>query len=267
MNPVAVTGLLVAAIRAEESKRSDRLFEDPFADDLAGDAGRAALARFRAAGGAVPIIEVRTRWFDEAFARAWEAGVRQFVLLAAGMDARAYRLAWPPGTRVFELDQPDVLAAKARALGDVAPRCERAAVGTDLAGDWAKELVASGFEPDAPTGWLVEGVLQYLGRPAVERLFAQLDALSRRGSVALYDVVGQVLLDAPFVAPMLAMMRDHGAPWIFGTDDPGALLGGWDAVVVDPAVPGNAWRRWPFPAPPAEARGVPRGYLVEATKR
>ncbi|MDF2695999.1 MAG: hypothetical protein K0S65_4382 [Labilithrix sp.] len=268
MNPVAITGLLVAAIRAEESKRADRLFEDPFAEALAGEEGRAALARYRsAAGPSIPIIEVRTRWYDEAIARAWEAGVRQFVILAAGMDARAYRLAWPEGVRVFEVDQPEVTAAKAELLGAASPRCVRSAIGANLASDWPSELEANGFERNARTAWLVEGVLQYLDVPTVEALFAKIDALSASRSIALYDIVGQSLLDAPFLAATLQMMRELGAPWRFGTDEPAELLRRWYASVTDPAVIGNAWSRWPFPAAPAEAREVPRGYLVEATKR
>jgi hypothetical protein len=103
--------------------------------------------------------------------------------------------------------------------------------------------------------------------PTVEELFTKIDALSAARSIALYDVVGRSLLDAPLLAGTLQMMRDLGAPWRFGTDEPAELLRGWDAIVTDPAVAGNAWGRWPFPAAPAEARGVPRGYLVEATKR
>ncbi|HEY6461161.1 MAG TPA: SAM-dependent methyltransferase [Polyangiaceae bacterium] len=266
MNPVAVTGLLVAAIRAEESARPDRLFEDPFASKLAGDAGREALARHREEGVGVPIIEVRTRWFDEGLARAWDGGVRQFVIVAAGMDARAYRLPWPGGTRVFELDQPDVLDAKAAALSGATPLCARVPLPTDLAGPWWDALAAAGFARDARTAWLVEGLLQYLERPAVERLFAKLDSLSAPGSICLYDMVGQSLLDAPFMAPMLERMRALGAPWIFGSDEPESFLPGWAVSRVNPAVPGNAWKRWPFPAPPVGAAEGPSGYFLEGIK-
>lgn len=265
MDAVAVTGLLVAALRAEESKRADRLFDDPFAEALAGDAGRAVLERYRAIGPSIPIIEVRTRWYDESLLATAASGVRQVVLLAAGMDARAYRLPWPDGTRVFEVDQAEVIAAKGRALADAAPRCERVAIGTDLAGDWSAALEARGFDRSARTVWLVEGLLQYLDAAVVGRLFARLDALSAPGSAVFYDVVGRSLLDAPFFAPTLAVMRELGAPWIFGTDDPAALLPAWTVTPIDPAVVGNAWKRWPFPAAPA-APGAPRGYLLAATK-
>jgi methyltransferase (TIGR00027 family) len=268
--PVATTALLVAAIRADESKRADRLFEDPFADVLAGDAGRAALQSYRAAVGAsIPIIEVRTRYFDEALLRAQSSGARQFVIVAAGMDARAYRLDWQADTRVFELDQPEIIEAKAAALTGAAPRCDRRAVAVDLAGDWSTALEASGFSRDLPSTWLVEGLLQYLEAKVVESLFAKIHALAAPGSTLLYDIVGESLLQAPPLAATLSYMRELGAPWIFGTDDPGGLVAsrGWAPVVTDPSVIGNTWKRWPFPAAPAHVRGIPSGYLIEAHKR
>jgi methyltransferase (TIGR00027 family) len=182
MNPIAITSLLVAAIRAEETKRTDRLFEDPFADALAGDEGRAALSKYRgsSAGASILIIEVRTRWFDEALARASDEGIRQFVILAAGMDARAYRLRWATETRVFEVDQAEVIAAKARTLGDTAAACARVAIASNLARDWPRQLEAGGFDRSARTVWLVEGLLQYLERPRSTRSSQRWTLCSRR---------------------------------------------------------------------------------------
>ncbi len=192
MNPVAVTALLVAAMRAEESQRSDRLFDDPFAHALAGDAGYAALRTYRdAVGPSIPIIEVRTRWFDEALARAAAGGIAQVVILAAGLDARAYRLAWPAGTRVFEVDQPSILAHKAAVLGTGAPTSARVAIAANLETDWPAALRGAGFDPAERTVWLIEGLLQYLDASSVETLFARLDELSAPRSILLYDVVGQ----------------------------------------------------------------------------
>lgn len=267
-NPVATTALLVAALRAAESKRSDRLFEDPFAERLAGEAGRIALHDYRAAvGPSIPIIEVRTRWFDEALLRASAAGARQFVIVAAGMDARAYRLPWHADARVFELDQPGMIENKARALAGATPRCDRRAIAVDLAGDWSSALEAQGFSRKQPTTWLVEGILQYLEAPIVESIFAKIDALSATGSTLLYDVVGASLLRAPQLGAILSYMRELGAPWVFGTDDPASLVAarGWTAAATDPSSVGNDWKRWPFPAPPAHVP-APRGYLVEAHK-
>ena len=114
---MASTGLLVAAIRAMESTREDPLFDDPFAERLAGETGRQLLAAALEATGerSTMQIVVRTRFFDEALLRATRTA-RQVVILAAGMDSRAYRLAWPDGTSVYELDQPAVIAAKADLL-------------------------------------------------------------------------------------------------------------------------------------------------------
>jgi len=270
-DPVAKTALLVAAIRAEESERADRLFDDPFARDLAGNEGPAVLALYRASAvyGTVPIVEVRTRWYDEALLRACTDGVRQVVVLAAGMDARAYRLSWPRDTRWFEIDQPEMIEAKARVLATAKPSCSRVAIAANLAEDWPKMLEAQGFDRRAPTAWLVEGLLQYLDAPAVDLIFARLDELSSRGSVLIYDVLGRSILDSPYMVSTLRMMRELGAPWGFGTDEPTELVTGrgWDAVATEPAVIGNAWRRWPFPAAPPGIPGVPRSYFVQATKR
>src|SRR3984885_11847571 len=121
---VAATGLLVAAMRAEESARDDALFHDPFAERLAGDDGRPLLAESGSETGqpSAPIV-VRTRLFDEALLRAHADGVSQVVIVAAGMDARSYRLPWPDGTTVFEVDQPHVIAIKDERLAGDKPRC------------------------------------------------------------------------------------------------------------------------------------------------
>lgn len=269
MDPVAITGLLVAAQRAEESQRDDRLFSDPFAATLSGDTGRAVLQQYRAAaaGTMVPFIEVRTRWYDDAIARAVTAGIRQFVILAAGMDARSYRLAWPERTRVFEIDQPEVIAFKARMLSGAATRCTRVPIARNLLEDWPAELDAHGFDRQLATGWLVEGLLSYLERTSIDAILARLDALSRPGSVVLYDVLGRSLLESSTIANTLQMMRELGAPWQFGTDDPASLMpGAWETSVTEPAVVGNQWKRWPFPAAPPGVPGVPRGYLIEGRK-
>lgn len=269
LNGVARTALLVAAIRASESTRTDRLFDDPYAEVLAGQIGRELLRAALAASGeqsGVQIV-VRTRFWDEALLRAARA-IRQVVIVASGMDARAYRLDWPDGVAVYELDQPAVIEAKDRLLADAQPRCRRAAVGVDLAGDWPGTLLAAGFDAQAPTVWLMEGLLQYLDEPEVRVLFERVDQLSAPGSVLLYEVVGKVLLESPFMVPVLESMAAQGSPWLFGTDEPQELAQrlGWSTVVTDIAVPGNEWQRWFTPAVPMEVPGVPRGYFIEAAK-
>lgn len=266
---VAATGLLVAAMRAEESLRDDALFHDPFAERLAGDDGRRLLAEATERTGtpSAPIV-VRTRLFDEALLRVHADGISQVVILAAGMDARSYRLPWRDGATVYEVDQPRVIAIKDERLAGERPRCRRVAVGVDLADDWPKALRSQGFDPSAPTVWTIEGLLQYIDAPDVDRLFARLDALSAPGSTLLYDLVGKRLLDAPYLRNTIEFMQNLGAPWVFGSDTPAALVEGrgWEATVTDMAVPGNAWKRWEHPAIPADVPDAPRGYFVEAVK-
>lgn len=266
---VARTAVLVAAIRAKESARGDRLFEDPFAERLAGDAGREMLERMVAAAGeqSTTQIIVRTRFLDETLLRA-TSDVRRVVIVAAGLDSRAFRLRWRAGTVVYELDQPMVVAAKAELLAGQRPRCDRVTIGVDLADDWTADLRSAGLDPRTPTVWLIEGLLQYLDEASVRTLFARIDALSAAGSVLAYDVVGKTLLEAPFMAPLRASMAEQGSPWLFGTDSPGELAEnlGWSSVVTDVADPGNRWGRWHGPAVPADVPDVPRGYFVEARK-
>ena len=266
---VAATGLLVAAMRAEESARDDALFNDPFADRLAGEEGRRLLAESSAETEqpSAPIV-VRTRLFDEALLRVQADGVAQVVILAAGMDARSYRLPWHDGAGVYEIDQPRVIAIKDERLAGERPRCRRVAVGVDLADDWPKVLRSQGFNSSSRTVWLIEGLLQYIDASDVDRLFARVDALSAPGSVLLYDVVGKTLLEAPFLRSTLEFMQKLGAPWVFGSDTPAALVEdrGWTATVTDMAEPGNEWQRWAHPPIPAEVPNAPRGYFIEAMK-
>lgn len=266
---VANTGLLVAAIRARETSRHDALFRDPFAEKLAGATGVMHLEAALAHSGERSTLQivVRTRFWDEELLRAVQTA-RQVVLLAAGMDARAYRLDWPDDTELFEVDQPEVIAQKAHLLVADQPRCRRHAVGVDLRDDWPAAIRAAGFDPVQPTVWLMEGLLQYLDETAVSTLFDRVDALSAAGSTLLYEVVGQSLLESPSMAPLLESMADMGSPWLFGTDTPGELAQrrDWSAHVVDIAEVGNRWNRWPTPAIPLEVPGVPRGFFVVAQR-
>jgi methyltransferase (TIGR00027 family) len=266
---VAATGLLAAAVRAEESERPDRLFTDPFAARLAGDDGRQLLADAVAETRQAPTeIAIRTRFLDEALLAAQRDGVSQVVILAAGMDARAYRLLWRAGTTVYEVDQPQVIAVKDDRLAGEQPGCRRVAIGIDLADNWPVALQSQGFDSSAKTVWLVEGLLQYVDASAVDTLFARIDALSASGDVLLYNVIGTTLLEAPFLQSTQQFMRRLGAPWKFGTDTPAGLVEGrgWDAVVTDVAESGSRWNRWEHPVIPPDVPGAPRGYFVVATK-
>jgi methyltransferase (TIGR00027 family) len=195
---VGATALAVAAFRAVATGATDPLIHDPFARILVSPAG-SAWARL-----ASPDLEwidddehgrrahqlfcewhaVRTHFFDEYFHAVMSAGIRQVVLLAAGLDARAYRLDWPAGTTIYEIDLPDVLEYKTGVLesAGAVPKATRHSVPVDLRGDWAGALLAAGFDRTQPVAWLAEGLLAYLPAEAEGRLFEMITALSAFGS-------------------------------------------------------------------------------------
>jgi methyltransferase (TIGR00027 family) len=194
---VGATALSVAAARAVETAAADPLIRDQFAYLLVSSAGQpwARLASDlewigdddhgrRAHRLACDYHAVRTHYFDSYFAEAVAAGVRQVVILAAGLDSRAFRLDWPAGTTVYEIDQPQVVTYKTTTLhsAGAAPTAERRTVPVDLRDDWAAALKAAGFDRSQPTAWLAEGLLPYLPAEAQDRLFDLLSALSAPGS-------------------------------------------------------------------------------------
>jgi methyltransferase (TIGR00027 family) len=183
---VAGTSLGVARIRAGESRRPDRLFDDPFASAFAA-AGPAPQPRGPGDGTGDALrfsVVIRTRFFDEYLGAAARAGCGQVVLVAAGLDSRAFRLDWPAGLRLFELDQPEVLDFKEAVLSGLGatPRCQRTVVPVDLLSDWAGPLRAAGFRPDQPAAWLTEGLLIYLEADQAAGLLTEIGELSSPGS-------------------------------------------------------------------------------------
>ncbi len=262
LDAVATTSRITAAIRAAESARPDRLFDDPFAATLAGDVGHALAARMDSGD----VIGVRTRFDDDAVRSAADGGITQIVLPAAGMDTRAWRLELS-GCTVFELDRPALLGLKADLLADAEPAARRVPVPVDLTGDWPADLRAAGFDPDRPSCWIVEGLLQYLPEPAVHGLLDAITALSAPGSRLVVDVVGAGLLASAQARPILDAMAAAGSPWVFGTDDPGALLTarGWDAEVHLLGAVAQRFGRRAGSAAPDDGLDDDRGYLVQAT--
>lgn len=191
MTGVPKTALGVARIRAGESSRPDRLFDDPYAaafvaampDAYTNPAERSEAARLIGTRIALQVV-VRTRFYDDYLLAAAADGVRQIVLLAAGLDTRAFRLPWPDGTTLFEVDLPETTAFKAEVLetADAVPRCARNVVVADLTADWPVALIDAGFDPQQPTAWLVEGLLVYLTHEDAARLLDTVGSLSVRGS-------------------------------------------------------------------------------------
>ncbi len=208
---VSDTAIAVAEVRARESSRPDALFHDPYADLFARRLAPLRGVRKppaeppddeavrRARGRAFHVI-IRTCFYDDFLQAAAASGIRQAVLIGAGLDARAFRLGWPPGMTIFEVDLPGVLAAKQSVLDSTSavsavsggvggagsqsavPRAERRTVAADLTEPLPEPLLAAGFDPGVPVAWLAEGVLVYLEPATVHRLLGEITALSCPGS-------------------------------------------------------------------------------------
>nr|A1UBR6.1 RecName: Full=Putative S-adenosyl-L-methionine-dependent methyltransferase Mkms_1060 [Mycobacterium sp. KMS]Q1BD76.1 RecName: Full=Putative S-adenosyl-L-methionine-dependent methyltransferase Mmcs_1044 [Mycobacterium sp. MCS] len=190
---VGATATMVAAARAVASRGPDTLIDDPYADALVRAVGveyfvklldgEITLEADNAAMLAVmtDVMAVRTRFFDDFFL---SSGLPQAVILASGLDARTYRLPWPSGSVVYEIDQPEVIEFKTRTLADLgaSPAAELRTVAIDLRDDWPRALRDRGFDPTAPTAWIAEGLLIYLPPDAQDRLFDNITALSAPGS-------------------------------------------------------------------------------------
>ncbi|OBK01786.1 SAM-dependent methyltransferase [Mycolicibacterium conceptionense] len=284
---VGQTALFVAASRALEAKKTDPLAVDKYAEVFCRRVGVEWATAVEGTDPEHPLQTefgehfvnfqgARTKYFDEYFAQAIEAGVQQVVLLAAGLDSRAYRLPWADGTVVYELDQPRVLEFKREAIEELddAPKAQRREVPVDLREDWPRALQEAGFDPSRPSAWIAEGLLIYLPATAQEQLFAGIDALAAPGSfVGIEEAVpmpdeafeakrAEALASDEENAFFTLVYNQQHAPaerW-FGEH-------GWDAVAT-PLHQLLAGLGRPVPDPDSEA-GLMTGTitLVSATKR
>ena len=211
---VGATAVMVALARAAETASAEPLIRDQFAEVLVStpelEGVREQVAAWWApepdsgsGDGADPDFTVdsqhmidyqavRTHFFDAYFADAVRAGIRQVVILAAGLDSRAYRLDWPDGAIVYEIDLPKVLQYKAETLAahGATPVVDRRPVPVDLRNDWPQALPDAGFDATRPTAWLAEGLLPFLPAAAQEAMFASIDELSGSGSRAAVEIFG-----------------------------------------------------------------------------
>ncbi|ORB28729.1 SAM-dependent methyltransferase [Mycolicibacterium parafortuitum] len=214
---VGATATMVAAARAVATKADNPVIDDPYAEPLvravgvdfftklasgeltaadldANDSGQSPVGMSRFADG----MAARTRFFDDFFAAACAAGIRQAVILASGLDARGYRLSWPQDLTLFEIDQPEVITFKKTTLAQLgaAPTVDLKTVAIDLRGDWPAALAAAGFDASAPTAWIAEGLLGYLPPDAQDRLLDTIGELSAPGSrLAVESVPSQTVAD------------------------------------------------------------------------
>ena len=168
---VASSSRIMAAVRAIETQRSDRLFEDPLAAQLALEETIATVApaaqEYEDRG--TPIVVVRTRFFDD-FLTPLAVELRQVVILGAGMDTRAFRLPWTTDTHLYELDRAEVLQTKEFLLDNAVAKCHRHPITIDLRQSWADLLVAQGYQVKTASVWLLEGLLYYMSETQVHEL-------------------------------------------------------------------------------------------------
>ena len=207
---VGATATMVAAARAMATTADNALINDPFAEplvravgvdfftrlvtgelrpeDLDSDSETVGMQRM------TENMAVRTKFFDEFFLTATQAGIRQAVILASGLDSRAYRLAWPSGTTVYEIDQPDVIEFKTKTLAELGaePTAKRRTVAMDLRYDWPSALIEEGFDPHQPTAWSAEGLLGYLPPDSQDRLLDTITELSAPGSRVAVESVPNI---------------------------------------------------------------------------
>lgn len=318
---LASTAYWTAAVRAHESERVDRLFDDPWAALLAGQAGQAWLDRMALLQAqlermsedyrlsmrwgkpgqewghprlrfemttfegstntltrdqVIPTeigIVIRTQFFDDFLLRATrEHEICQVVILASGMDTRAFRLTWPAHTRLFEIDQSELLLQKRQLLASVGAfvTCWHRSIGADLVeGSWSATLMRAGFDPHQKSVWLIEGLLPYLSETAVLHLLDRVEALLAPGSRLGFTTVNGEMLTSPIMHIWVKAMEEMGIPWLSAMDDPEAFLAkrGWGATAVQAGEESADFGRWPYPVVPRSVANFPRSWLVTAVKR
>jgi methyltransferase (TIGR00027 family) len=223
---VGATATMVAAARAAATRSDKPLISDPFAGPLVEAVGIDLFTRMvrgelnldelddeqaRGVRGMTDNMAARTKFFDEFFLDATAAGIRQVVILASGLDARAYRLPWPADTVVYEVDQPQVIEFKTTTLARFAePTADRRTVAIDLRQDWPTALREAGFDSGQPTAWIAEGLLGYLPPEAQDRLLDNITALSTEGSrFATESIAGRNDIDEEAIKERMRTVSDR----------------------------------------------------------
>ena len=266
--PLAYTARWTASARSKESLRDDRLFYDPWAAALAGVEGANWIAQ---QSGGDSLMVIRTCYFDDFLQDAVvQRGMRQVVIMAAGLDTRAYRLPWPDQTLLYEIDQDIVLNYKAEVLGAAGAQlaCERISVAGDLTGPWLARLLEAGFDATKPAAWLLEGILFYLPNEEIARILGEISILAAQGSRLGFDIINSLTLTSPHIKTWIEMQAKAGAPWIGSLDDPESFLQelGWQAMMTQPGAPDAHFNRWTLPIIPVKMPNMPHQWYVTASK-
>lgn len=249
---VPFTARMMAAMRACETSREDRLFNDPFAAKLAGEeAFQRVDSQLNARDKAY--VAVRTKFFDDFLI---SSNVDQVILLASGLDTRAYRFPWQPNVNVYEIDHLEVLSYKTNLLSTIAPSCNHHLIAADLTQPWEDKLLSAGYSPKSPSVWLIEGLLMYLSEMQAHNLLASVSKLSTPGSLLGLDLVNVKSLT---YGPYKGYFQ-------FGTDAPEKFLSdyGWQSEVIQPGDEGANFGRYIEPLPAREIPDVMRVFLVKA---
>jgi methyltransferase (TIGR00027 family) len=274
-----LAALVAAANRAVETARPEALYRDPLAGELAGEAGRALWQATRRTAwpghlssepDAPPSI--LTRFFDDRLRRAViDAGIEQVVIIGAAMDTRAFRLDWPAGLRLFEVDAAEVFEHKEsilRGLG-ARPSCHRHTVVETANGSFAEPILEKGFDPARKSAFLFERT-QYLTEVAAERTMREVGTLASAGSWMGLALVSRATLASVFMKIYFDKLESLGLPpWTFGVDDPDVWLNGfgWDTETVVAGDPAVSYGRWPYGYIPRGTPAVPRTFITQAWKR
>lgn len=270
MKTVSSTAQWTAAIRALEAEYGeDSLFEDGLAYNLAGPEGFELLERYKGAG-VREFVSIRTRFFDDAISDiVFKSPVQQVVIVAAGMDTRAFRLTWPDGVVLYEVDHKELLDEKRERLSrlQAQPNLPRIEVSTDITQPWLGDLEHAGFDSSVGALWVVEGLLFFLSHDQASNLLMSLKEFSAPNSHLVADMPSESLLKNPINLAFLAKLCEDGCPWRFGCDEPEEFLRmrGWKvAEIKEPGESDAGKKRWPYSVQDRSIKGVSRSWLIRA---
>lgn len=255
---VPFTARMMAAMRAIETERADKLFSDPFAKQLAGAEAFSAVEK-KLTKQDQEYVAVRTRFFDDFLLETIQpTKITQVIILASGLDTRPFRLSWPPQTKVYELDKPEVLVPKANFFKNTPPTCLHYVIGADLTQPWEHLLIEKGYLADLPSLWLLEGLMMYLTEAQVHNLLQIISTLTSQQSYLGLDLINTKVLEEDSI---------YRGYFLSGFDHPETLLNnyGWQSEVFQPGEEGANYNRYTSQVSPRSYK-IPRAFLIKAQK-